>query len=140
MFLLRFRYPSLANETFAQRRLRLSELYCYSRSGKKTHFLFCCCRTKELLPCVSCIVLSFWKFSLFSLVCVFKCILDSLLPARLLIVDTFSKTTSGLTAEFTTQSQTPASRLKTLSSTTDSLHGRKGSYEEFWPKPPRRTR
>src|SRR5271163_1489313 len=95
MFLLRFRYPSLANDTFAQCRLRLSELYCYSRSGKKPHFLFCCCRTKEF-PSV-CFVHCFEFLEVRSLLlslCVQRYIenqldLDSLLLPRLLIVDTF---------------------------------------------------
>src|SRR5277367_6495998 len=86
---------SFSSDTFAQRRLRLSELYCYSRSGKKPHFLFCCCRTKEF-PSV-CFVHCFEFLEVRSLLlslCVQRYIenqldLDSLLLPRLLIVDTF---------------------------------------------------
>ena len=39
-FLRRFRYPSLANDTFAQRRLRFSELYVTVEAERKLTFSF----------------------------------------------------------------------------------------------------
>ena len=72
---------------------------------------------RNFLPCVSCIVLTFWKFDLFSLVCVFKGTSRTNLAKFTLAGATIncrhlSKTTSGLTAEFTAQSQTPGLEIE----------------------------
>ena len=144
MFLLRFRYPSLAiplhNVVFD-----FQSYVVTVEAERNLTFSFAAAGQRNFLPCVSCIVLSFWKFALFSLVCVFKGISRTNLTRFTLAAATIncrhlSKPTSGRTAEFTAQSQTSASRLKTLLSTTDSLYGRKGPYEGSWPKLPRRTR